>query len=172
MRVGDRVAQLVRWPCLLSFLVLACLFGLATTAPAANFYWYGANPDCWQTGSLGSAGEACDSGGGIISDAGTGDLNTSKSGDYCNTYNVNNTICNDESATWPLSFKYTSACEHDSPACGIQHYTSFVSQNDQPWGTWGSAPQLALSSELAMTSVTAPYNAWAYLCAMLQAPGT
>jgi hypothetical protein len=172
MRVGGRVAQWTQQHCLLSFLVLAFLFGVTATTHAASFYWYGANADCWQTGTLGASGEACDSGGDVISDGGTGDLNTGQSGDYCNTYNVSNTICNDEGATWPLSFKYTSACEHDSPACGIQHYTSFAGQNDQPWGNWGSSPQLVLSSELAMTSVTTPYNAWAYLCAMLQAPGT
>ncbi len=173
MRVGGRVAQWGWWHCLLTLLVLTFLFGVTDTAHAASFYWYGANPDCWQTGTPpGAPGEACDSGGGVISNAISGDLNVSQSGDYCNTYNVNNTICNDEGATWPLSFKYTAACEHDSPACGIHHYTSFANQNDQPWGKWGNSPQLVLSSELAMTSVTAPQDAWAYLCAVLQAPGT
>src|ERR1700685_3143385 len=70
MKVGGHVAQWAQRYCLLSFLVLALLFGVTATAHAASFYWYGASPDCWQTGALGSSGEACDSGGGVISDGG------------------------------------------------------------------------------------------------------
>src|SRR5437879_4135555 len=92
---------------------------LASPADAASFYWYGEAPDCWQTGSPGAPNRACDyPGGGKLpeNEAVSADIHAPQSGDWCNVYFVNNTLCNNENATWPLSFKYTSRCATDSPA--------------------------------------------------------
>jgi hypothetical protein len=159
---------------LLAFVVAATFWAVAACASAATFYWYGESPDCWQTGSNpGAPGKACDyPSGSTISNAITGDLNTTQSGDYCNTYFVTTTVCSNENAVWPLSFKYTSACAGDNPACGIQHYVSLISQTDQPWAAWAGQPSLVISGELTVTKVTSPTNAWAYLCPVFEAGTT
>jgi hypothetical protein len=172
------VSRRRRFVGVLSVLVLLVSGGLASgsgvgTAGASSFYWYGESPDCWQTGvSPGSPGKSCDyPGGGVTSNAITGDLNTTASGDYCNVYFAASTVCNNEDSKWPLSFKTTSACAGGSPACGIQHYVSFVNQGDYPWATWAGSPALVISSILTVSKVTTPTSAWAYVCPILQAPG-
>jgi hypothetical protein len=174
-RVFGRSAggKMARRVALVASLVTLLFLGVTSLASAASFYWYGASPDCWQTGpNPGSPGMACDyPGGGVTSNAITGDLNTTQSGDYCNVYNASSTVCNNENSKWPLSFKSTSACAGGSPACGIQHYVSFASQADYPWAPWAGSPALVVSDILNVTKVVSPSSGWAYVCPILQAPG-
>jgi hypothetical protein len=156
--------------CCVSLALFAVLGASPSIATAATFNWYGQSPDCWQTGAPWAPSSSCDfPGGGLVSNGITGDITEATgSGDYCNVYNVNSTICDNEDATWPLSFKYTAACEYDVPACGIQHYVSLASQDDEPWAAWAGAPALVISTELAITKSTAPTDAWAYLCPVIE----
>lgn len=155
---------------------LLCVLAFASVAHATAFYWYGESADCWQTGTPGAPSHGCDyPGGGTIHEAITGDLNTTQSGDYCNTYNTPAT-CVNQDAEWPLSF---TAEEEPCPArsktygeaCGAQHYVSLGQQEDLPWssGWFGQSAALVVSAELAI-KITKPASSWAYLCPVLKAP--
>lgn len=79
--------------------VAALLLGIASTASAANLYWYGENNStCWQTGFPGNPASKCDTVGAAYLPEGHvraaalgGDIelvNSGASGDYCNYYNL------------------------------------------------------------------------------------
>jgi hypothetical protein len=170
-----RVGGAARWYWLAGLLtatLLLCAVSGTSGASAASFYWYGASPDCWQTGpNPGSSGTNCQfPGGTVISDAITGDVNTLETGEYCNVYFSTSTICNNEDSNWPLSFKTTSACASGNPFCGIQNYVSFAQQGDYPWASWAGQPALVIANILHVTAVKGPSSAWAYVCPVLEAP--
>ena len=160
--------------CCLVLLAMAVVAVATTaTASAATFSWYGASPDCWQTGpDPGAPSTACDfPGGGTLVNAISGDLNAAASGDYCNIYNAESTSCPNEGATWPLAFKTTATCSGGVPFCGIQHYVSLIGQNDQPWSSdWAAQPALVVSGELTVTKAKSPSSAWAYVCPSFRLP--
>jgi hypothetical protein len=154
-------------------LALAVLSGSAGGQIAsASVYWYGAAPDCWQPSAPAAA--VCDAagGGGTLANAVTGDLNATRSGDFCNLYNAPG-ACTDGGATWSLSFDASAQpCPRSRPfACGAQHYVSLAEQADLPWGAvWMREPTLVIAAEFELASAVSPDSTWGYLCPLLKAP--
>lgn len=91
------------------FLLVVCvaavlLLGVSSVASAASFYWYGENNStCWQTGQPGSSSSACDGVGEyflnssnpprMLGGAASTDVElASGSGDYCNAYDIGETL--------------------------------------------------------------------------------
>jgi hypothetical protein len=177
--------------------VLMVGLSAGTSAGQANtFYWYGGSPDCWAIGATPAQnGSKCDVGSHATvanesepAHNGIGaDLRQTfgKSGDYCHVYNVYEKYgaCENQGATWPLSFSTFGAPEptnetiaacrkSNGAACGAQHYVAFNEQEDYPWSSswFETEPALNISAELAL-SISRASSTWAYLCPVFKAPG-
>jgi hypothetical protein len=154
---------------LIALLALALQLSSASAAHAATFNWYGeGNTTCWQTGQPPTSSSACDGVGEWFLNSGSpvrtlegaldGDLALTQSGDYCNSYYLNEgpfytrdtnnesgltgfnpsppdtmtdghgSVCQALGTTWGQGLR--PAAKATCGPCGMQHYVSFAGQRN------------------------------------------
>ncbi len=194
----------------LSLIVLQ--LALASVAQANTFNWYGeGNTTCWQAGQPPVSSNTCDGVGEWFLNSSNpvrtregalaGDLALTQSGDYCNSYNLNEgpfytrdlnneegltgfnpsppdtmtdghgSVCQGLGATWGQGLR--PAAKATCGPCGMQHYVSFASQNGglRPWSNAFAGPQLVIEAAAYPKTAKASY-AWGYLCPLIEQVGS
>jgi hypothetical protein len=155
----------IRGVLIVALALIALQLAVASATQAASFPWYGANnTTCWQTGSLGSPSEACDSVGAgylptpaeagegrllqhVIGGGFGGDLKLPKNGDYCNAFGIGDELTLQDSTNEGPATGFTTP----TPYSSYQERDANESACQAAGNHWGQEVRNGVSGSLCGT---------------------